>query len=112
MRASRELLVEVANPRGEPGDEPVLGREQQGLLETVIGARFFPRQQNVAAREPNVRSVAAFLDGGVGEGQRALEIAAAGQGDGLGGEQFRFVGESLQGFVGPELGFAVFAAVR
>jgi hypothetical protein len=65
--------------------------------------------KHIAAREPDVRRVAAFLDGGIGKGQRALQIAGAGEGDGFGGEQFGFAREFFQCFVGPEAGFLEFA---
>src|SRR6185312_5210516 len=61
------------------------------------------------AGEPDVRRVAAFFDGGVGKGDGGVEIAAAGEGDGFGGEQFGLVRETFERFVGPEFGFAIFA---
>ena len=38
-----------------------------------------------------------------------MEVAGAAQGDGLGGQKFRFLREAFQGFVRPDFGFVIFA---
>ncbi len=104
-----ELLVEDADAGGEPGDKPVVGGEAEGLFEAVLGALLVSRQEDVGAGEPDVGGVAAFLEGGVGEGEGLVEVAEAAEGDGFGGEQFGVVGVGLEGFIGPGLGFAELA---
>src|ERR1035438_4431105 len=108
LEGEHKLLVVISNPRGEPGDKPIAGRQEQRLLKTVIGPHLLARQQDIAASQPDVRGITAFLDGGVRESQRRLEVAAAAEGHGFGGEQLRVVGKALQGLVRPETGFAEF----
>ena len=86
-----------------------LGASSKRLLKTIIRPLLFAREHHVAARQPDVGRVAAFLDGGVRERERPLQIAAAAQRDGLGGEQFRLVGKPFQRLVGPQLRLAKFA---
>src|ERR1017187_4307618 len=108
LQSEHKLLIVVTNPRGQPGDEPIPRRKEQRLLKAVIGPHLLARQQYVAARQPDVGGITAFLDGGVREGQRRLVVAAATERHRFGGEQLRFMGKPLQGLVGPEPGFAVF----
>ena len=109
FQSKRELLVIIANARGEPGDKPIARGEQLRFFEAIIGAGFLAGEEDVTAREPHVRRVAAFLNRGVGENQRAIQITVARECDGFGGEQFGFVRKHLHGFIGPELGFLEFA---
>src|ERR1035441_9261026 len=69
LEGEHKLLVVVSNPRGEPGDKPISRRQKQRLLKTVIGPNLLASQQNVAARQPDVRGITAFLDRGVREGR-------------------------------------------
>src|ERR1035441_3321178 len=85
LEGEHKLLVVISNPRGEPGDKPITGRQEQRLLKAVIGPHLLPRQQDIAAGQPDVRGITAFLDGGVREGQRGLEVAAAAEGYGFSG---------------------------
>ena len=50
FQRERELLVEKTNARREPTDEPILAREQQRFLETIIRALLLARLEERAAR--------------------------------------------------------------
>ena len=69
---------------------------------------LFRGKQHVAARQPDIRSVAALLDRRVGERHRVVEVAEPRQRDPLGGEQLGVVRKSLQRLVGPQPGLAEF----
>ena len=109
FKGTGELLINAANSRGQPGHEPIVRREQQRLFKTIIGARFLPCQEHIGARQPEVRRVPPFFDGSIGKNERALKVAGAGQGDGFGRQQLGFLWKALEGFVGPEFGFAELA---
>src|SRR5215468_6546549 len=97
-----ELFVKIADSRGEPCDEPVSRGQQQRLFETIIGSLFFASEQDISAREPDVRRIAALFDGSIGKRERALKIAAAAQSNRFGGEKLGLVRESFEGFIGPK----------
>src|SRR5258706_2255235 len=81
-----ELLVEHADSGGEPGDEPVGGREGERFLEAIVRPSFTAGEQDVTSGEPEVGSVATFGDAGIGEADRAFHVAVAGEGNRVGGE--------------------------
>src|SRR2546430_3372544 len=63
LQRKGEVLVVIANPRGQPRDEPIAGREEHSFLKTIIGARFLPGQQHITTGQPYIGSIAALLDG-------------------------------------------------
>src|SRR5689334_11314280 len=104
-----ELLVEIADPRGKPRDEPIPRRQEKRFLETIISSLLFACEQDIGASKPNVSSIPAFFDGGVRKSKRTLQIATAAESHGFGRKQFRLVRKSFEGLVGPKPGFAKFA---
>jgi len=65
FHGQRELPVVKTDAAGQPGEKPMIRRERQRLFETEVRPRLLPGEEDLAAREPDVWGVAAFLDGGI-----------------------------------------------
>src|SRR5262249_28399007 len=55
LQRQGKLPVKEANATGQPGNEPIPGRQQQRLVETIIGPLLPARQQHIGARQPYIR---------------------------------------------------------
>ena len=65
LQSEGKLFVIMPNPRGEPAHQPISGRKHHCFLEAIIRTLLLASEQDVPASQPNIRSVAAFFDGGI-----------------------------------------------
>ena len=99
----------IAHARDQPAHEPIRERVSGGFLEAVVRTVLLPREQHIATRDPEIRRVAALLEGRIRKGQRCPQIAGPRECDRLGREQFGLVRELFERLVRPHLRFALFA---
>jgi len=106
QQAQRERKLTVADMDAPPlpGRNPIALRQHERLVNTITSQCLPRRQQHIAPRQPDAGGSSIFSHRRVGESQRVLDVAAAGQDDGFGGQQFRVARELIQGFVGPDIG--------